>query len=296
MLNDPPPEKRRVHPLEQTPPQPPPQPNETPPPQQRHPVTLHIPSVRPTVTYALLVVNILVFIIRAFSISIDEQLFLWGANHQPDVLLNGQFYRLFTSMFLHASIYGPFGNFVLENSLHLIFNCYVLYQVGTQVERLFGHLRYALIYMLGGLAGSIASVVLGDPISYSVGASGAVFAVLGAQLIYLYQHRKLLGARGRAQMQSVITFMIINFAFGALTSIGRSPIRVDNWAHIGGALGGMILAWFIAPLFIVRSHPERPNALLGEDINPLKNKYWAVSLFGAALLVVLIVARYILTS
>ena len=295
MLNDPPPEKRRTHPLEQTPQQPPSNSGETPP-QQRHPVTLHIPSVRPTVTYAILAINIGIFIIRALSPSLDEQFFLFGANHQSDVLLNGQFYRLFTSMFLHASIYGPLGNIALENSLHLIFNCYILYQVGTSVERLFGHVRFGLVYFLGGLAGSIASAVLGDPRTYSVGASGAVFAVLGAELVYLYQHRKLLGVRGQAQIRSVIMFMFINFAFGALTGLGGSAIRVDNWAHLGGAIGGAALAWFIAPLYIVRRHPERPNALLGEDINPLKNRYWAVSLFGAALLLVLIAARIVLTG
>jgi rhomboid protease GluP len=292
MLNNPPPEKRRVHPLEDTPPAAPSDPGA---PQQRHPVTLHIPSVRPTVTYALLAINIAVFVVRALSPSLDSELFAWGANHQADVLANGQFYRLFTSMFLHASIYDVFGRFVFQNSLHLIFNCYILYQVGTSLERLFGHVRFALIYILGGLAGSVASAVLGDPRSYSVGASGAVFAVLGAELIYLYQHRKLLGARGRAQLQSVIVFMLINFAFGALSSLGQG-MRVDNWAHLGGVLGGAALAWFIGPIFIVRRHPEHPDALLGEDINPLKNKYWAVSVFGAALLVVLIVARYFSTT
>lgn len=296
MLNDPPPEKRRVHPLEQPPRQTPPSPDETPPQPQRHPVMLHIPSVRPSVTYGLLAVNIAIFVIRALSPTLDEQFFLWGANNQMDVLLDGQFYRLFTSMFLHASIYNGAGDFALQNSLHLIFNAYILYQVGSSVERLFGHVRFAIIYLLGGLAGSVASAVLGDPRSYSVGASGAVFAIMGAELIYLYQHRKLLGAGGRAQMQSVITFMIINFAFGVLTSFGRGAIRVDNWAHFGGVLGGAALAWFIAPLYIVRRHPEHPNALLGEDINPLKNRYWAVSLFGAGLLLVLIIGRTVLSA
>jgi rhomboid protease GluP len=295
MLNDPPPEKRRVHPLEQPPPEPPANSGETPP-QQRHPVTLHIPSVRPNVTYAILAINILIFIIRALSPSLDEQFFRFGANHQADVLMNGEFYRLFTSMFLHASVYSPAGDLILGNSIHLIFNCYILYQVGTSVERLFGHVRFGLIYFLGGLGGSIASAVLGDPRTYSVGASGAVFAVLGAELVYLYQHRKLLGVRGQAQMRSVIMFMFINFAFGILSWFGTGAIRVDNWAHLGGAIGGAVLAWFIAPFFIPRTHPERPNALLGEDINPLRNKYWAVSLFGAALLLILIAARIILTG
>jgi rhomboid protease GluP len=290
MLNNPPPEKRRVHPLEDTP-QPPQSDPGSPSPQQRHPVTLHIPSVRPTVTYALLAINIAVFVVRALSPTLNSELFDWGANHQPDVLLNGQFYRLFTSMFLHASIYDAFGRFVFQNSLHLIFNCYILYQVGTSLERLFGHARFGLIYILGGLAGSIASIVLGDPRSYSVGASGAVFAVLGAELVYLYQHRKLLGVRGRAQMRSLIYLAAINLVFGALTGVAGAGIIVDNWAHLGGLIGGLALTWAIGPIYILRRHPEKPDELLGEDINPLKNRYWVLSVYIVVLMIILIVVR-----
>ncbi|MEP7293047.1 MAG: rhomboid family intramembrane serine protease, partial [Chloroflexota bacterium] len=213
-----------------------------------------------------------------------------GANHPPDVIAGGEMHRLFTSMFLHASIYGARNQFVLQNSIHLIFNMYILYAVGRQIERLFGHLRFGLIYILGGLAGSVLSVVLSDANTYSVGASGAVFAVLGAQFVYLYQHRKLLGARGRAQMQSLIILAVINLVYGVISGYG-SGLRVDNWAHIGGALGGLALTWAIGPIFIVRRHPEQADALLGEDINPLKNRIWALSLYVVALMVILIVAR-----
>jgi rhomboid protease GluP len=295
MLNDPPPEKRRAHPLEQGPNQPPPAPTppSAQPPPERHPVMLHIPSVTPRVTYAVLLINILVFIIRLTSPALDEQIFMWGANHQPYVLQNGEYYRLFSSMFLHASIYSARGGFALENSLHLIFNMYILYSIGTALERLFGHARFAIIYLLGGVTGSVLSTVFSDANVFSVGASGAVFAVLGAEFVYLYQHRKLLGARGRRQMQSLISLAVINLVFGLVTTVSTGPIRVDNWAHIGGALGGLLLAWFIGPIFIVSTHPTQPNALIGEDINPLRNKYGIVSLYAAALLLVLIFARQI---
>jgi rhomboid protease GluP len=287
MLNEPSPD-RRVHPLERQPASPPPT-GDSPPPRQQ--VTLHIPTVQPFVTYAILVAIIGVFVVRALSPALDQQLFLWGANHQPEVLNGGEFYRLLSSMFLHASIYNPFtGGLMPANSLHLIFNAYILYMSGTYVERLFGHARFAIIYFLGGLTASIASIILGGPNVYSVGASGAVFAVLGAQFIYLYKHRKLLGQAGRRQMQSLIWLGAINLLFGALTSIGNGPVRVDNWAHIGGALGGLALAWLISPLFIVRRHPEIPTELVAEDINPLRNRVRALSLYAALLLVTLIVA------
>lgn len=286
MFNDPPPERHKQHPLERDP-QPPP-PDQRPPTQQ---VMLHIPSVKPNVTYAIIAINVIIFLIRATSPELDQQIFLWGANHPPDVIEDGEIYRLFTSMFLHASIFSARGAYNLGNSLHLIFNMYILYAVGTQIERLFGHLRFALIYVLGGLAGSILSVVLNDASTYSVGASGAVFAILAAEFVYLYQHRKLLGARGRAQMRSLIILAIMNLVFGIATTFSTGAMRVDNWAHLGGVIGGLALTWAIGPIFIVRRHPEQPNALLGEDINPLKNRYWALSAYVIVLMVVLIVAR-----
>lgn len=288
MLNDPPPERRKQHPLERDP---------VPPPmsgggqQPRQQVILHIPSVRPTVTYAIIAINVLVFVIRAISPQLDDQIFYWGANHGQDVVVNGEAYRLLTSMFLHASIYSFRGAFVLQNSLHIVFNMYILYVIGTQVERLFGHVRFGAVYLLGGLAGSVLSAVLGGGDSYSVGASGAVFAVIGAQFVYLYQHRKLLGGRGRAQMRSLIYLAAINLLFGALTGVAGAGIIVDNWAHLGGLIGGLVLTWAIGPIYILRQHPEHPGELLGEDINPLKNRYWVLSVYVVVLMAILILAR-----
>jgi rhomboid protease GluP len=288
MLNEQPPDpKRRVHPLDRPPAPPSEQPEGEPPRKQQ--VTLHIPSVRPLVTYTLLGIMIAVFVIRALSPSLDEALLLWGANSARGVLAEGEIYRLITSMFLHASIYDRFGRFALENSLHLIFNAYMLYIVGSTIERLFGHVRFALVFLLGGLAGSVFSVVLGGGLS--VGASGAVFAILGAQFVYLYQHRKLLGAGGRRQMSGLIQLLAFNLLFGFVANAASASVRIDNWAHIGGALGGIALAFGIAPLYIVRAHPELPGHLIAEDINPLRRRWWVVSAYSVALMLILIVAR-----
>lgn len=283
MLNNPPPE-RKQHPLERAP-QPPPAEQQAP----RQKVMLRIPAVRPTVTYALLAINILVFLVRALSPTWDESIFLWGASHAPDVLLNGEYYRLVTAMFLHASIYSAFGNFMFANALHLIFNMYILYAVGMTLERLFGHARFLIVYLFGGLGGSVLSVLLGNWNSYSVGASGAVFAILGAEFIYLHHHRKLMGAAGRARRNSLISFAVINLLFGIASTVPGSQMRVDNWAHIGGLLGGVILAWFISPIFMLRAHPDHPGEFLAEDTNPLNRKYWVVSLYLTALVILVFI-------
>ena len=291
MLNDPPPERRKTHPLEREPARPPAPPDGQPPPAPRQQVILHIPTVKPNITYAIIALNVLVFLVRLSSRQLDQQIFLWGANNPVDVLQNGEVYRLLSSMFLHASIFNGRGGYALENSLHLIFNMYILYAIGRQVEQLFGHVRFGLIYLLGGLGGSVLSAALSGGSSYSVGASGAVFAVIGAQFVYLFQHRRLLGARGRAQMQSLIFLAVINLFFGALTGLGGSAVLVDNWAHLGGVLGGLALAWGIGPIFILRRHPEQTNELLAEDINPLKNRYWVLTFYIFALMLILVVAR-----
>ncbi|MEO8395816.1 MAG: rhomboid family intramembrane serine protease [Chloroflexota bacterium] len=288
MLNDPPPERQKPHPLEREPVRS----NETPEGQApRQQVILHIPSVRPIATYTIIVINVAIFLIRALSPRLDSQIYDWGANNATAVLANGEIYRLVSSMFLHMGIFNQFGAYALQYSAHLIFNMYALYAIGGQIERLFGHVRFTLIYLLGGLGGSVLSAALGDANAYSVGASGAVFAILAAEFVYLFQHRKLLGPRGRSQMQSLIFLAVINFSIGIVAGVGGAAVQFDNWAHFGGLLGGLALTWMIGPIFIVRRHPEHANELLGEDINPLKNRYWVLSVYVVALMVILFVAR-----
>jgi rhomboid protease GluP len=277
-VTDPVPPKR--HPLERQPAPP----GENPAPRQR--VNLRIPSVQPRVTYALIAINVLIFLIRATSPQTDEQIFLWGAAHPPDVLLNGEYYRLLTAMFLHAGIFDGRGGYVLTQSAHLIFNMYVLYAVGGSLERLFGHSRFLIIYLLGGLTGSILSVLLNPANVYSVGASGAVFAIIGAEFIYLYHHRKLMGAAGRARRQSLIIFGVMNLVVGFLSAIPGSGGAIDNWGHIGGLVGGLILSWFISPILNLKMHPDHPDELLGVDVNPLSRRYWVVSVYATALVIV----------
>ena len=118
-------------------------------PRQR--VNLRIPSVSPTATYVLIAINVIVFLIRAFSAQIDEQLYLWGANHAPDIFQHGEYYRLLTSMFLHAGIFNEVGKYALQYSFHIFSNMYVLYAVGVSMERLFGNAL--LDYLFAGRIG-----------------------------------------------------------------------------------------------------------------------------------------------
>lgn len=286
----------RRHPLERVPQQPSPPPETGGPAPSTKRINLRIQTVRPTLTYILIGINIAVFVLRLVSLEIDRSLVAWGANNPVAVLQDGEFYRLFTSMFLHASAFNSAGQFVAQNMLHLLFNMLALYSIGTEVERFFGHVRFALIYILGGLTGSVFSAILSDPQVFSIGASGAVFAILGAEMVFLYRHRRLFGEMGRQRLQNTVILLAINLIFGLLSTVNGAAMRIDNFAHIGGAVGGAALTWFIGPFFNLRRHPEHPNELQAEDINPLRGRYGAVSLYFCALLIALIIARLTLNG
>ncbi len=281
MLNDPEPQnKSRPHPLEQRP-QPEPSPQGDGPSNQRF--TLHIPVVGPYLTQALVAINSVIFFVAFYVISESQlrELYDWGANNHLAVLNFGEFHRLVSAMFLHG------------DPLHIVFNMYGLYMIGQTIERFFGHARFAIIYFLGGLSGSILSVVLNGPLDRSVGASGAVFALFGALMVFLYKHKKLFGEMGRQQLRQLVLIAGINLLYGFATTLNTSGVQIDNWGHIGGFAGGAVLAWFIGPIFIPKRHPTNPQGLAIDDINPLKRTYNYAIAYGSCLMIMLLAAMFL---
>jgi rhomboid protease GluP len=303
MAENPTPPPKRPHPLEAPPP---PRPETPLPPdpssgRARVPlgpnqILLRIPTVQPYLTHILIAINVIIFAVRAFSPVLNTQLVELGANNQTAVLINGEFHRLLTAMFLHAGLLDARGQLQMANALHLVFNMYALWIIGRPQERMFGHVRFGLIYLLGGLTGSVASALLGGPDVYSIGASGAVFAIFGAEFVFWYRHRKLFGAGGRARLRSLASLLIINLMFGLLANAGTGPFRIDNLAHIGGLAGGLILTWFLGPYYNLRRDAERPMEFIAEDTNPLKNNIAVVVLYVSGLMIALIAGRLILTN
>ncbi|HLV34570.1 MAG TPA: rhomboid family intramembrane serine protease [Spirillospora sp.] len=277
MLNDPRPPGKRRHPLEEGPPPPRPPELDTQPQPPR--MTLRIPVVPPRATYVLLAINLLVFALGYLSPRLGQQMFIFGANRTYEVLVEGEYHRLFTSMFLHGGF------------MHVFFNMYALYIIGRGIEVVFGSARFSIIYLLGGLAGSILSVVMGNPSPISgvpsVGASGAVFALFGAEMVYLYRHRKLMGERATRQLRSLLMLLGINLFIGLASWTEGSAVRIDNWAHMGGLVGGLLLTWLIGPVFSARIDPVQPQCLIAQDTNTLQKNYWLLSLYGIALVAVL---------
>jgi len=202
-------------------------------------VVIRFPLKEPYITYGLIGVLALVHLYVMQLSPRETQDFYIRYGNFSTFVAQGEYYRLFTSMFLHAGLY------------HLLFNGFALYAFGRDIEGLFGHGRFLLIYVLGGLAGSVASFVITS--GNSIGASGAVFAIFGALVAYYYQNRALYGAAAYQRLRQLGTLAVLNLVIGLISNVPGSPARIDNAAHIGGAVGGLLLAWFMTPVFILKA-------------------------------------------
>ena len=168
---------------------------------------------RPIITYALIIINVLVFILSVFN---DNILPMFAVNRE--LIVNfGQYYRLITGMFLHGGI------------LHLLFNMYALYIIGMQLESFLGKAKYLIVYLLSGIGASMLSIFFSN--SFSVGASGAIFGLMGALLYFGYHYRVYLDSVVKSQ---IIPLIILNLILGFTIS------GVDNWAHVGGLVSGVL--------------------------------------------------------
>jgi membrane associated rhomboid family serine protease len=211
------------------------------------------------VAYALFLVNLAVYLLAAafaegapfqnFLHGVDgPSLLAFGANTNT-TLLGGEYFRLITPIFLHLS------------GLHLLSNCFALALVGPQVERLYGSVRFLLIYLLAGLGGILSSVLShtlsGKPNAVAVGASGAIFGLFGVLAVFSFKYRNELPE----------TF-INSFAIAVLPAIavnlfiGFTVPFIDNSIHMGGLLAGAGLAFIIPYLAPGRERVTRRHLAL----------------------------------
>ncbi len=173
---------------------------------------------RPIITSILLVINAICFFLpKLFGI---DSWFLNAFCTYGPLIRGGQYYRLITGAFLHA------------NLLHFLFNMYALYIIGSQLESFMGKIRYILIYFFSILTASLFSMILGGNVA-SIGASGAIFGLMGALLYFGYHYRVYLGNVIRSQ---IIPLILLNLLFGFIAP------GVDNAAHIGGLIGGALIS------------------------------------------------------
>jgi membrane associated rhomboid family serine protease len=210
------------------------------------------------VTRALVIINIGVFFLNlADGATLGQnggRLFIDGAllgraidtNGQLIGVAEGEWYRMITSTFLHGSL------------IHLGLNMLMLYWIGTPMEQAIGHVRFLLIYLVSGLSGSAMALVFTlssvpsflhtSPAALTVGASGAIFGILGAALVYERQRMFVLGG-------SALSIIVINLLFTFAVP------NISKGGHVGGLIGGALCALALSRLGRVHGAYGRPGVV-----------------------------------
>jgi rhomboid protease GluP len=180
------------------------------------------------VTWALLAANIAIW--AGLELTGGSQnpanLLKWGAKYGP-AISEGEYWRFISPVFLHVGFF------------HLLANSIGLIAFGGSVERTFGSLTYAMVYLLSGVLGNSASLLAGPGLG--AGASGAIFGISGAFAAYILLNRRELGQLGSQALTSVGLIIAINIV------LGFTLASVDNAAHLGGLAGGAALGAAFAP-------------------------------------------------
>ena len=197
--------------------------------------------------------------------ALSSVLIAFGAKDN-DLILQGQYWRFVTPIFLHA------------NLLHVGLNMLNLAVLGVFLERLVGHIRFLLIYVTTGIVSIIASFYF-MPQEISVGASGAIFGLVGAYSVFVLMHRRAFRKGGIPALLWLIIVIAGNL------SIGFFVPNVDNYAHLGGLLSGCLLGWWFTPLYTL----TQDNTLI--DKHSLSRRWPLALLTIAGTLILAIIAR-----
>jgi rhomboid protease GluP len=198
-------------------------------------------------TPIIVALNLFVFIILSIMgvnpfAPTAEQLFNFGGNFSA-YSMNGEYWRLFTSCFIHGGLF------------HLLFNMYALLYIGAMLEGLLGSSKFAYAYVVSGIAASAVSSVF-NPNVVSVGASGAIFGMYGVFLALLTT--KIINRRTRnAIMPSISIFVFYNLFIGFSSKADSQGMAVDNAAHIGGLLAGIVIGY--AMYYVLRKNENRTS-------------------------------------
>jgi membrane associated rhomboid family serine protease len=170
----------------------------------------------PVVTYALIAVNVAMFVLQTASKDVERQLVLWAP-----AVAHGDLYRLLTSAFLHYGL------------MHILFNMWALWVVGPQLESWLGRTRFITLYILSALGGSVLVYLLSPLTAATAGASGAIFGLFGATFI--------LARRLNIDVKWVVGLIVLNLAFTFLApALGSQAI---SWqGHVGGLVTGMVVS------------------------------------------------------
>lgn len=250
------------------------------------PPRFYIQLSRPIVTQALMGI-----ILIAFVVSVLLSLFFygsWTSLTSTDIrvlillgakvnerLAAGELWRLVTPIFLHSGV------------MHLLFNLYALYLLGPMLEGYIGHMRFLAVFLISGLYGTLFSYALSGPVS--VGASGAIFGLLGAIALFFLRYRDNFGPQGRAILQNMLIILALNLV------IGFSSSYIDNWGHIGGLIGGVFVMLGILPRYRVPASATGTMLYPGPQPLTVEERHLAETVWVVFCLIVLFAGVYAVT-
>jgi membrane associated rhomboid family serine protease len=258
--------------------------------------TLHTLAGRPWMTWLLVIITTLIWCFTAYktaqatgahtisevlhdiannafsvqdkdNVALTQVLTYYGGKDNT-LIIHGQYWRFVTAIFLHV------------NALHIGLNMLNLLALGVFLERIMGHLRFLLVYTITGVVSILASFYF-MPQELSVGASGAIFGLVGAYTIFVVSHRKAFPRNGLGTLSWLI------FIIGVNLSIGLFVPNVDNYAHLGGLISGFLLGWELMPLYQVQ--PQ--NTLT--DAHRLSRRWPLVLLTILGTLILIIIALHL---
>lgn len=184
------------------------------------------------------------------------------------LIASGQWWRLVTPALLHASL------------LHLGFNMYALFSLGPALESNYGHGRFLALYLISAIGGNVASYLMS--LNPSIGASTAIFGLVAAEAVFIFQNRKIFGERARSILTNLVMIIGLNLTLGLTSS------SIDNWGHIGGLLAGFAFAWFAGPKMDVLFTGEGTARLVNRRSSTFA---WAAGAVLLALFIALTVWR-----
>jgi rhomboid protease GluP len=208
------------------------------------------------ITYGLIGFTIIIFLFQWLTAMIFGNGVVCGSGDlicqigvkDNQAIANGQIWRFVFTIFI--KIY----------NLNILVNIYSLHAVGPSVEIFYGKERTIIVYLLSGITGIAFSLAF-NPYP-AAGASGAIFGMVGALALFLYRHRYLFGSVAKDQLTRIGVVVLLNLVLGF-------SAMIDNWGHVGGLLGGILIGWIIGPQWERAQTLEQPHRVI--DTKPWKN-------------------------
>lgn len=207
-------------------------------------------------TGRIILANLFCYALQSFNPKVTQ----WGVKLSERILNGRDLYRLVSPVFLHGGLY------------HLMTNMYSLNNVGPITEQMFGPGRFLSLYLVAGASGNLLSAIQSP--NPALGASGAVFGVMAGLFVFLNRNDVFLGSQGEAYSSSITQTLVINLVMGALNPM------VDNWGHVGGAIGGAAMAYYFGPRLYMADLPgdigqvivDKPVTRMAPSIESIPHK------------------------